>query len=51
MWQDVNAKRRTEVDLFAGTIIALGKKHGIETPANAKLYNLIRAKEKAYGIV
>ena len=50
MWQDVTAKRRTEIDLFAGTVMALGKKHGIATPVNEMLYGIIRAKEKAYGI-
>ena len=50
MWQDVTAKRRTEVDLFAGTIIELGKKNGIATPTNQMLYQLIKEKEKSYGI-
>lgn len=50
MWQDVTAKRRTEVDLFAGTIIELGKKHNIATPVNAELYERIRNIEKQYGI-
>ena len=50
MWQDVTAKRRTEVDLFAGTIIELGKKHNVPTPVNSELYKRIRAKEKNYGI-
>lgn len=50
MWQDVNAKRRTEVDLFAGTIISLGRQHSISTSVNEQLYEMIRAKEKAYGI-
>ena len=34
MRQDAKAGRVTEVDLFAGTICALGKKHGIPTPVN-----------------
>ncbi len=50
MWQDVNAKRRTEVDLFAGSVISLGRQHGIATPTNEQLYGIIRAKEKAYGV-
>ena len=32
MLQDVEAKRPTEIDMFAGTMIKLGKKHNIETP-------------------
>ncbi|MGI5824442.1 MAG: ketopantoate reductase family protein [Bacillota bacterium] len=50
MWQDVTAQRRTEIELFAGTIIDLGKKHNFNTPVNAMLYELIRAKEKSYGV-
>jgi len=34
MRQDSKAGRPTEVSLFAGTICALGKKHGIPTPVN-----------------
>ena len=36
MRQDALAGRPTEVDLFAGTVIALGRKHGIPTPVNEK---------------
>ena len=32
MLQDVEAKRKTEVDIFAGTVIELGKKYGVATP-------------------
>ena len=34
MRQDSKAGRPTEVQLFAGTICALGRKHGIPTPVN-----------------
>ncbi len=34
MLQDVEAGRQTEADMFAGTIVKLGKKHGIPTPYN-----------------
>ena len=34
MAQDVKAGRPTEVDLFAGTIVSLGKKYGIAVPVN-----------------
>lgn len=36
MRQDALAGRPTEVDLFAGTVIELGQRHGIPTPVNAK---------------
>ncbi|MEA5155549.1 2-dehydropantoate 2-reductase [Raineyella sp.] len=34
MYQDVLAGRRTEVDIFAGRVVALGARHGIPTPYN-----------------
>ncbi len=34
MAQDVKAGRPTEVELFAGTIVSLAKKHGLSVPVN-----------------
>lgn len=42
MRQDLLAKRRCELDLFAGTICELGRKHGIATPTNDFLFVKIR---------
>ena len=39
MLQDVEAGRPTEVDMLAGTVIELGKRHGVPTPVNQKLYD------------
>lgn len=41
MLQDVEAGRKTEVDMFAGTVVELGKKHGISTPYNKILREMI----------
>ena len=41
MLQDVEAGRKTEVDMFAGTVIELGRKLNIETPYNKVLKELI----------
>ena len=41
MLQDVEAKRKTEVDIFSGTVIELGKKYNILTPYNNILKELI----------
>lgn len=41
MLQDVEAGRKTEVDMFAGTVIELGKKHGISTPYNKIMKEMI----------
>ena len=48
MAQDVEAKRPSEVELFAGTVLALGKKHGVPTPVNKELYERIMEKERKY---
>ncbi|HHU32726.1 MAG: ketopantoate reductase family protein [Zhaonellaceae bacterium] len=48
MAQDVEAKRFSEVELFAGTVLSLGKKYGVATPVNQFLYNKIKAMESNY---
>ena len=48
MLQDVEAKRKTEVEMFAGKVIELGKKHGIPTPINQTLYRIIKVIEQSY---
>ncbi|MBQ5928720.1 MAG: 2-dehydropantoate 2-reductase, partial [Oscillibacter sp.] len=40
--------RKSEVDLFAGTIRRLGQKHSIPTPANDWLYEQVRRIEAEY---
>ena len=46
MLQDVEAGRPIEIEDYAGTVIRLGKKHGIPTPANRFIYLSIIAKQK-----
>ena len=41
MRQDAIAGRKTEVDLFAGTVIEMGRKYGISTPVNQKYKNAL----------
>jgi 2-dehydropantoate 2-reductase len=48
MRQDVEAKRPSEVELFAGTVIALGEKHGVSTPVNRWLYKQVLDTESKY---
>ncbi|MBR4987654.1 MAG: ketopantoate reductase family protein [Methanocorpusculum sp.] len=45
MYQDIAAKRLTEVDFINGAVVQLGKKHGIETPVNETIVNLTHFKE------
>lgn len=49
MQQDVEAGRATEVELFSGTILALGRKHNLACPVNQMLYDQITALEKSAG--
>jgi 2-dehydropantoate 2-reductase len=42
MLQDVEAGRKTEVEIFAGKVILLGRRHGVPTPVNQRLFDRIR---------
>ncbi|MEE3357933.1 MAG: ketopantoate reductase C-terminal domain-containing protein, partial [Lachnospiraceae bacterium] len=42
----VKAKRHTEVEVFAGRVIAMGEELGIKTPFNKVVYLLIKAIEE-----
>lgn len=48
MRQDAMARRRSEVELFAGTMIRLGQETGIPVPVNEKYYQKIMEMEKDY---
>lgn len=48
MAQDRRAKRKSEVELFAGTIRRLAAKHGIAVPVNDWLYEEVQHIEAAY---
>ena len=45
MLQDVDAKRKTEVEMFAGRVIEMGRTHGVPTPINETLFRLIKVIE------
>jgi 2-dehydropantoate 2-reductase len=47
MWEDLERRHVTEVDYLNGEIVKLGAQHGVATPVNAKLVELIRAAERA----
>ena len=44
--QDILAGRKTEVEMFAGTVIRLGKETGVATPLNDFLYHAIKLLEE-----
>lgn len=45
MFQDITYGRKTEVDMFAGTVCKLGKKYGMDTPVNKTFLNIIKVVE------
>jgi len=50
MLQDVEAGRKTEVEIFAGEICARGRRHGIATPVNDVLGTILRGTERLTGV-
>jgi 2-dehydropantoate 2-reductase len=48
MLQDVEAGRRTEIEVINGAIIDAGKRHGVATPVNQTLVALISALQAKY---
>jgi 2-dehydropantoate 2-reductase len=48
MAQDLEARRYSEVALFAGAVLEMGEKHQVPTPVNQKLYNTIKSIESTY---
>lgn len=51
MLQDVESKRQTEVDIFAGTVLRLAKKHSVETPYNRVVFDIIKAKDNMLSFI
>ena len=48
MLQDVEAKRKTEVEMLSGKLCQLGEQYHIPTPINRVFYNLIKSIENTY---
>lgn len=48
MRQDGLAHRKSEVEIFAGTVIALANKHKIDVPVNKKIYEIVKKMESNY---
>ena len=44
--QDIDAGRHTEIDMFSGALIKMGKELGIPTPYNEYTYHMIKALEE-----
>jgi 2-dehydropantoate 2-reductase len=50
MLQDVEARRKTEVEIFGGKAVELGRAYGIPTPVNQTLLRIIRVLEQSAEI-
>lgn len=46
MLQDIEAKRRTEIDVINGAIVRMGQQAGVATPVNETMVSLIKTLEK-----
>ncbi|WP_144212163.1 2-dehydropantoate 2-reductase [Shewanella donghaensis] len=46
MWQDIQAKRPTEVDFLNGAVVKLGLKHQVATPVNSAIVEGIKQLEQ-----
>ncbi len=46
MLQDIEAGRKTEVEMFAGRVVALGRELGVSVPINGALQDLIHVREE-----
>jgi 2-dehydropantoate 2-reductase len=49
MLEDVEARRRTEVELITGALVREAGRAGIPAPLHTALYRLIKAKEESYS--
>jgi 2-dehydropantoate 2-reductase len=48
MLQDVEARRATEIDFLNGAIVVFGERHGVDTPLNRALTELIKGMEETW---
>lgn len=44
--QDLDAGRHTEIDMFSGTLVRMGRELGVPTPYNELTYDIIKALEE-----
>jgi len=47
MLQDIEAGRKTEVEIFAGKVVELGTHYGVPTPANRMMLHLLHVLEES----
>ena len=49
MLQDLEQKKKTEIEYITGFLLKLAKKHGMEAKSHELIYELISRMEEAYG--
>lgn len=50
MLQDVEAGRRTEIDVISGAVVAAATEHNVDVPLTTAVLNLVRGLEKGAGL-
>lgn len=46
MWDDIGAKRKTEIEFLNGAVVELGRQAGVKTPVNSKIVQAIHRLEQ-----
>ncbi|HAK45595.1 MAG TPA: 2-dehydropantoate 2-reductase [Spirochaeta sp.] len=49
MLQDIEARRKTEVEAFSGRLIELAEEYSVDVPVNLTLFRIIKTKEFLYS--
>ncbi|MDX6484922.1 MAG: 2-dehydropantoate 2-reductase [Gaiellaceae bacterium] len=49
MLEDVEARRRTEIELITGALVREAERHAVPVPLHTALYRLVKAKEASYS--
>ncbi|GGB55003.1 2-dehydropantoate 2-reductase [Shewanella inventionis] len=47
MWEDIQAKRKTEIEYINGAVVRLGEQYGIKTPVNSAIVTSIHQLEQS----
>lgn len=50
MWEDIQAKRTTEIDYLNGAVVRLGQEYGVNTPVNAAIVEAIKLLEQGHKV-
>lgn len=51
MLQDVEAGRKTEVEMFAGKVVRLGQQYNVPTPINETVLRILRVRETVLNLI